>query len=54
MGVTFGQMECEGGVWSLSGPATWLGMYYQYEVVVFSPQTMQVERSVATDPYSRS
>lgn len=42
------------GQWTAQGPASdWVGLYYQYELVVYHPQTQHVERSVATDPYSR-
>jgi len=47
-------MKEEGGVWRVEGPASWQGSYYQYEVIVYSPATNRVERSVATDPYARS
>ena len=46
-------MQEAAGVWSLRGPASWVGSYYQYEVVVHSPWTLRTEHSVASDPYSR-
>jgi len=42
------------GVWSVTGDATWNRMYFLYEVEVFMPATMQVEKNLVTDPYSRS
>mmetsp|Transcript_9644 Transcript_9644/g.35336 ORF Transcript_9644/g.35336 Transcript_9644/m.35336 type:complete len:1115 (+) Transcript_9644:143-3487(+) len=44
------------GVWCASSGTSqnWNGLYYNYEVKVFSPATMQIETSIATDPYSRS
>lgn len=42
------------GQWVAQGLASeWVGLYYQYELAVYHPQTKRVERSVATDPYSR-
>ena len=43
----------EAGVWSLTGEVGWKGKYYLYEIKVFHPATGMVERSLATDPYSR-
>ncbi len=42
------------GVWSVTGEPSWKGMYYLYEVKVFVPATGSIERSLVTDPYSRS
>jgi pullulanase-type alpha-1,6-glucosidase len=40
------------GVWSLSGPASWTGKYYQYQVTVYHPVSNKVETFNVTDPYS--
>ncbi|KAK3261832.1 hypothetical protein CYMTET_29279, partial [Cymbomonas tetramitiformis] len=47
-------MAEEAGVWSAKGPVAWAGSYYQYQVEVYCPWTLRVERSISTDPYSRS
>ena len=46
-------MEEDNGVWCATGPASWLGKYYLYEVVVFHPSTGRVETGLGVDPYSR-
>lgn len=40
-------------VW-LQGPVSWHGKYYQYRIVVFCPDSQQVQTLVTTDPYSLS
>ena len=42
------------GVWKISGPASWYGRYYLYEVEVFVRGTGRVEHNLLTDPYSMS
>ncbi|MGZ8832617.1 MAG: pullulanase-type alpha-1,6-glucosidase [Thermoanaerobaculia bacterium] len=42
------------GVWKISGPASWYGRYYLYEVEVFVRGTGHVEHNLVTDPYSVS
>ncbi|KAK9149280.1 hypothetical protein Scep_008037 [Stephania cephalantha] len=41
------------GVWSTNGPRSWEGCYYVYEVLVYHPSTMRVEKCCASDPYAR-
>ncbi|KAM7526852.1 hypothetical protein LguiA_016754 [Lonicera macranthoides] len=41
------------GVWSANGPRKWEGCYYVYEVLVYHPSTLQIERCIANDPYAR-
>ncbi|KAH9562037.1 hypothetical protein CY35_05G052200 [Sphagnum magellanicum] len=48
------QLHEENGVWMVRGPNTWKGKYYLYEVTVFHPLTQQIEKTLASDPYSRS
>jgi pullulanase-type alpha-1,6-glucosidase len=42
------------GVFSASGPSTWKGKFYLYEVEVFVHATGKVEHNLVTDPYSLS
>ena len=42
------------GVWSVTGPSSWYGKYYLYEVKVFVRSTGHVETNLVTDPYSVS
>jgi pullulanase-type alpha-1,6-glucosidase len=42
------------GVWSVTGPASWYGKYFTYEVNVFVRATGHVETNLVTDPYSVS
>jgi pullulanase-type alpha-1,6-glucosidase len=44
----------DAGVWSIAGDADWKGLYYLYEVTVYTPVTEQVEVNLVTDPYSVS
>ncbi|KAJ0045891.1 hypothetical protein Pint_05957 [Pistacia integerrima] len=41
------------GVWSIKGPKSWEGCYFVYEVSVFHPSTLHVEKCYANDPYAR-
>ncbi len=40
------------GVWSVRGPASWRGKYYQYQVTVWQPATRKIVTAAVTDPYS--
>jgi pullulanase len=42
------------GVWSVTGPPSWYGKHYLYEVEVYVRATGQVETNRVTDPYSVS
>ena len=44
--------EDSSGVWSATGPATWYGNYYRFEVTVFHPATQKIEQTTVTDPYA--
>ncbi|KAL7614345.1 hypothetical protein Lser_V15G08164 [Lactuca serriola] len=41
------------GVWSVNGPRSWEGCYYVYEVSVYHPSTLKIEKCIANDPYAR-
>lgn len=47
------QLEEVNGVWSTTGPKSWEGCYYEYEVSVYHPSTLQIEKCHANDPYAR-
>lgn len=47
------QLEEVNGVWSTEGPKRWESYYYVYEVSVYHPSTLQVEKCHANDPYAR-
>jgi hypothetical protein len=47
------QLNESNGVWSVTGPREWENRYYLYEVTVYHPATLQVEKSLAVDPYAR-
>lgn len=47
------QLEELNGVWTANGPRIWEGCYYVYEVSVYHPSTLQIERCLANDPYAR-
>ncbi|XP_059628366.1 pullulanase 1, chloroplastic [Cornus florida] len=47
------QLEEFNGVWNASGPISWDGCYYVYEVSVYHPSTMRIEKCIAIDPYAR-
>jgi pullulanase len=42
------------GVWSATGPASWVGKYYLYEVEVYVRKESSVKTNRVTDPYSVS
>ncbi len=42
------------GVWSVTGPPSWYGKHYLYEVEVYVRTTGKVETNQVTDPYSVS
>lgn len=46
-------LEEENGVWRTKGPKSWEGCYYVYEVCVYHPSTMQIEKCYTSDPYAR-
>ncbi|KAE9589814.1 putative glycosidase [Lupinus albus] len=46
-------LEEEHGVWITKGPKSWEGCYYVYEVTVYHPSTLRVEKCYANDPYAR-
>ncbi|CAI0410883.1 unnamed protein product [Linum tenue] len=41
------------GVWSVEGSKSWEGCYYTYEVCVYHPTTLSIEKCYANDPYAR-
>lgn len=47
------QLKETNGVWTAYGPRSWEGCYYVYEVYVYHPSTLQIERCLANDPYAR-
>ncbi|KAF7820192.1 pullulanase 1, chloroplastic [Senna tora] len=47
------QLEEDNGVWRTNGPKNWEGCYYVYEVIVYHPSTLRVEKCYANDPYAR-
>lgn len=42
------------GIWSVMGDSSLNGVYYQYQVTVYHPESKQVETLITTDPYSLS
>ncbi|WP_229758586.1 pullulanase-type alpha-1,6-glucosidase [Peterkaempfera bronchialis] len=40
------------GIWSATGPASWQGRYYRYQVRVWAPTVQRVVDNQVTDPYS--
>ncbi|XP_020222320.1 pullulanase 1, chloroplastic isoform X1 [Cajanus cajan] len=46
-------LEEENGVWRTKGPKSWERCYYVYEVCVYHPSTLRVEKCYANDPYAR-
>jgi pullulanase-type alpha-1,6-glucosidase len=40
------------GTWTVTGPATWKGAAYTYEVKVWAPSVQRVVTNEVTDPYS--
>ncbi|KAI7749860.1 hypothetical protein M8C21_027525 [Ambrosia artemisiifolia] len=47
------QLKEFNGVWSANFPRSWEGCYYVYEVSVYHPSTLQIEKCFANDPYAR-
>lgn len=47
------QLKETNGVWTAHGPKSWEGSYYVYEVSVYHPITLRIERCLANDPYAR-
>lgn len=47
------QLKETNGVWTAYGPRSWEGYYYVYEVSVYHPSTLRIERCFANDPYAR-
>ncbi|XP_048231440.1 pullulanase 1, chloroplastic isoform X2 [Ricinus communis] len=47
------QLKEVNGVWSIKGPKDWEGCYYVYEVSVYHPSTLRIEKCYANDPYAR-
>ncbi|WP_250037170.1 pullulanase-type alpha-1,6-glucosidase [Paractinoplanes maris] len=39
------------GIWSVRGPASWKGKYYQYRVTAWQPAVNRVFTAAVTDPY---
>ncbi|RDX83602.1 Pullulanase 1, chloroplastic, partial [Mucuna pruriens] len=46
-------LEEENGVWRTKGPKSWEHCYYVYEVCVYHPSTLRVEKCYTNDPYAR-
>ncbi|KDP30498.1 hypothetical protein JCGZ_16177 [Jatropha curcas] len=51
--LEIGQLMEVDGVWSITGPKDWEGCYYVYEVSVYHPSTLRIEKCYANDPYAR-
>ncbi|XP_030930218.1 pullulanase 1, chloroplastic isoform X2 [Quercus lobata] len=47
------QLEEVNGVWSTKGPKRWEGCYYVYEVSVYHPSTLRIDKCHVNDPYAR-
>lgn len=47
------QLKETNGVWTAYGPRSWEGCFYVYEVYVYHPSTLRIERCLANDPYAR-
>ncbi|KAL9992387.1 putative limit dextrinase [Helianthus debilis subsp. tardiflorus] len=47
------QLKESNGVWSGNVPRSSEGCYYVYEVSVYHPSTLQIEKCFANDPYAR-
>ncbi|GLT88823.1 hypothetical protein SLE2022_068320 [Rubroshorea leprosula] len=41
------------GVWSVKGSKSWEDCYYVYELSIYHPSTLRVEKCYANDPYAR-
>lgn len=46
-------LEEVNGVWTVDGPRSWESCYYVYEVSVYHPSTLKIEKCTANDPYAR-
>ncbi|MGW5349310.1 pullulanase-type alpha-1,6-glucosidase [Streptomyces sp. NPDC004031] len=44
--------DTAGGVWSVSGPTSWTGKTYLFDVTVWAPSVQQLVVNKVTDPYS--
>ncbi|MCO8276568.1 pullulanase-type alpha-1,6-glucosidase [Actinoplanes sp. TRM 88003] len=40
------------GIWSVRGPASWKGKYYQYGITAWQPAVNRVVTAAVTDPYA--
>lgn len=47
------ELKESNGVWIATGPRSWEGWYYVYEVTVYHHNTMKIEKCTANDPYAR-
>ncbi|GLT70173.1 hypothetical protein SLA2020_422700 [Shorea laevis] len=47
------QLTEANGVWSVKGSKSWEDCYYVYELSIYHPSTLQVEKCYANDPYAR-
>ncbi|KAK6933438.1 Glycoside hydrolase, family 13, N-terminal [Dillenia turbinata] len=47
------RLDAANGVWSTRGPKSLESCYYVYEVSVYHPSTLQIEKCIATDPCAR-
>lgn len=47
------QLKESNGVWSATGPRSWEGCYYVYEVTVYHHSTLKIEKCTANDPYAK-
>ncbi|XP_076946997.1 pullulanase 1, chloroplastic-like [Bidens hawaiensis] len=47
------QLKESSGVWSANVPRSLEGCYYVYEVTVYHPCTLQIEKCFVNDPYAR-
>jgi len=52
--MTLGTAPGLQGLWTASGPASWYGNFYRYELQVFHPASGKVETVTVTDPYATS
>ncbi len=45
-------MTRKNGVWTATGPSSWKGEYYLYDIYVYRPDSQQFVDNLVTDPYS--
>jgi pullulanase len=45
-------MTEKNGVWTTTGPSSWKGQYYLYDLFVYVPDQQQIVENIVTDPYS--